>query len=390
MHICHEDLCARCPAARHCHPGSLDSQGKTASRLSPCPIPNSLNSRPFSPPHTLWLTGPERSFCRISGQISAIDHKGGDLFDPVTAGRPGRRARHPRMPSPTPTRPTASLARSSARLRSDAEYCWVIDPIDGTRSFILGLPLWGTLIGLTRGGAPLLGLMDQPFTRERFWSGETEAFFRHGGATKIDAHARLPSILARRCSPPPAPTSSPARTSIGASTTLSRAVRLRRFGGDCYNYCLLALGHIDLVVEAGLAAVRHPAPDPDHRAGGGHRHHLGRRRPARRRPHHRRRRPAHPCSSGEAAVGLARFAHGDAGHEGVERRPELLADRVALLQDLVARASEHDLRAGPQAYGELLDRLGRTTIWSSLAASISTGTRIAAARTSRCRPARWR
>jgi histidinol-phosphatase len=127
----------------------------------------------------------------------------------------------------------------------------VIDPIDGTRSFILGLPLWGTLIGLTRAGTPLLGLMDQPFTRERFWSGETEAFFRHGGTVRpmhTRACARLGNALL-------------ATTSTDFFTTadehrrfdaLSRAVRLRRFGGDCYNYCLLALGHIDLVVEAGL------------------------------------------------------------------------------------------------------------------------------------------
>jgi myo-inositol-1(or 4)-monophosphatase len=126
----------------------------------------------------------------------------------------------------------------------------VIDPIDGTRAFILGLPLWGTLIGLTRGGVPLLGLMDQPFTRERFFSGESEAFFRHDGTTT--------SMRTRACSA--------LGEALLATTTpdffsgeegrrfeaLSRAVRLRRFGGDCYNYCLLALGHIDLVVEAGL------------------------------------------------------------------------------------------------------------------------------------------
>ena len=74
---------------------------------------------------------------------------------------------------------------------TDAEYCWIIDPIDGTRAFILGLPLWGTLIGLTRAGSPLLGLMDQPFTRERFWSGETESFFGHDGTTKTMRTRRL-------------------------------------------------------------------------------------------------------------------------------------------------------------------------------------------------------
>jgi histidinol-phosphatase len=136
-------------------------------------------------------------------------------------------------------------------VRSDADYCWVIDPIDGTRAFILGLPLWGTLIGLTQGGSPLLGLMDQPFTHERFWSGESESLFRHDGTTKT-MRTRACSHLGQALL---------ATTTTDYFTTeeehnrfgnLTRAVRLRRFGGDCYNYCLLAMGHIDLVVEAGL------------------------------------------------------------------------------------------------------------------------------------------
>jgi histidinol-phosphatase len=179
-----------------------------------------------------------------------IDHKGGGLFDPVTAAdREAESAIREDIEAAYPAH--GILGEEFGARRSDAEYCWVIDPIDGTRAFILGLPLWGTLIGLTKGGAPLLGLMDQPFTQERFWSGETEAFFRHGGTTKpmhTRACPRLDQALL-------------ANTSTDFFTTedehrrfdaLSRAVRLRRFGGDCYNYCMLALGHIDLVVEAGL------------------------------------------------------------------------------------------------------------------------------------------
>src|SRR6516165_6853709 len=52
--------------------------------------------------------------------------------------------------------------------RTDADYVWILDPIDGTKSFISGMPAWGTLIGLTRSGEPVFGLMDQPFIRERF------------------------------------------------------------------------------------------------------------------------------------------------------------------------------------------------------------------------------
>jgi myo-inositol-1(or 4)-monophosphatase len=180
----------------------------------------------------------------------AVDHKGGDLFDPVTkADRDAESAIRVGIAAAYPSH--GILGEEFGAQSTDAEYCWVIDPIDGTRAFILGLPLWGTLIGLTRDGGPLLGLMDQPFTRERFWSGESESYFRHDGDPKIirtRACAGLGQALL-------------ATTSTDFFTTedeharfgaLSRAVRLRRFGGDCYNYCLLAMGHIDLVVEAGL------------------------------------------------------------------------------------------------------------------------------------------
>jgi myo-inositol-1(or 4)-monophosphatase len=179
-----------------------------------------------------------------------IDHKGSGAFDPVTAAdRGGEAAIREALAAAYPSH--GIIGEEFGSLRPDAEYCWVIDPIDGTRAFILGLPLWGTLIGLTRGGLPLLGLMDQPFTGERFWSGETESFFRHGGVTKA-MRTRSCTALGEALL---ATTSTDFFTTEDEHRrfdTLTRAVRLRRFGGDCYNYCMLALGHIDLVVEAGL------------------------------------------------------------------------------------------------------------------------------------------
>ncbi len=62
------------------------------------------------------------------------------------------------------------MARNSPPYQGAGRYQWVLDPIDGTRAFIMGSPLWGTLIGLVDNGKPVLGLMDQPFTRERFWA----------------------------------------------------------------------------------------------------------------------------------------------------------------------------------------------------------------------------
>ncbi len=180
-----------------------------------------------------------------------IDHKGGDAFDPVTvADRDAETAVRQALAGAYPSH--GIIGEEFGTLRPDAEYCWVIDPIDGTRAFIVGQPLWGTLIGLTRGAVPLLGLMDQPFTRERFWSSESEAFFRHEGVTRTMRTRPCPSLGEALLT-----ASSPdlfAGEDERRFEALARAVRLRRFAGDCYNYCLLALGQIDLVVEAGLKA----------------------------------------------------------------------------------------------------------------------------------------
>jgi myo-inositol-1(or 4)-monophosphatase len=179
----------------------------------------------------------------------AIDHKGGDLFDPVTAAdRTAEVAIREMLASAYPSH--GIIGEEFGSTRSEAEYCWVIDPIDGTRSFILGLPLWGTLIGLTRSGIPLLGLMNQPFTGERFFTDETDAFFRHNGVTRT-LQARACHTLGEALL-----TTTTPEYFTGEDTqrfeTLSQNVRLTRYGGDCYNYCMLALGQIDLVVEAGL------------------------------------------------------------------------------------------------------------------------------------------
>ena len=135
--------------------------------------------------------------------------------------------------------------------RADAEFVWVLDPIDGTRAFITGLPVWGTLIGLTRNGEPILGMMAQPFTGERFAGDGTRAWYSgpNGKDRHEDAAVRRDS--ARRRSSrrrPPCSTAPSARRYDRVET----AVRLPRYGCDCYAYCMVAAGHADLVIEAGL------------------------------------------------------------------------------------------------------------------------------------------
>lgn len=134
-----------------------------------------------------------------------------------------------------------------------SDYCWLIDPIDGTLPFIMGLPVWGTLIALLKNGAPILGLMNQPFTRERFWSGESAAFTRRAeGEREITTRAcpRLGDAMLSSSSPD----LFASRDQKQRFDALSGHVRMRRFGGDCYAYCMLAAGQIDLVVESGLKA----------------------------------------------------------------------------------------------------------------------------------------
>jgi histidinol phosphatase-like enzyme (inositol monophosphatase family) len=179
-----------------------------------------------------------------------IDHKGGFAFDPVTeADLAAEAVVKSALAEIYPAH--GIIGEEFGSSGTDAEYCWIIDPIDGTRAFIMGQPLWGTLIGVVKDGRPLLGLMDQPFTGERFWSGEDQAWFRHQGAERPmrtrPCHALGAALLASTSPDLFAEDEERARFEA-----ISSAVRLRRFGGDCYNYCLLALGQLDLVVEAGL------------------------------------------------------------------------------------------------------------------------------------------
>lgn len=134
--------------------------------------------------------------------------------------------------------------------RPDAEYVWFLDPIDGTKSFISGMPNWGTLIALTRFGEPVFGMMNQPFTRERF-SGDGGAAHYRGPGGERDLRVRPCAAVEEAV----LYTTSPRLMNDHDRSRFSRVeddVRLSRYGGDCYAYCMLAAGHIDLIVETEL------------------------------------------------------------------------------------------------------------------------------------------
>ena len=185
--------------------------------------------------------------------LSGVEDKSaGGAYDPVTAAdRQAEQVIRAEIEANWPDHDVRGEEFGGASPGKD--YCWLVDPIDGTRPFIMGLPLWGTLIALTKNAAPLLGLMNQPFTGERFWSAERGAFYRG----RAGEHA----IATRPCPKIEDAILSSTSPDLFATTgdeerfdALSERVRMRWFGGDCYAYCLLAAGHIDLVVESGLSA----------------------------------------------------------------------------------------------------------------------------------------
>ena len=134
--------------------------------------------------------------------------------------------------------------------RPDAEFVWVLDPIDGTRAFVSGLPVWTTLIGLRFQGEPVLGSIGQPFTGE--------LFLGHAGGSRLIWSGGERPLRVRAC-PDLAnaliATTDPAifeGDERDAWRQLRQGVRLARLGCDAYAYAMVAMGTLDLVVETGL------------------------------------------------------------------------------------------------------------------------------------------
>lgn len=135
--------------------------------------------------------------------------------------------------------------------RPDAEYLWVLDPIDGTKSFITGNPLFGTLVALLHHGRPILGLIDMPALGER-WIGAAGQPTRRRDASGVQevrtrACPELGQAILRSTSPDMFQ-----KSQVAAHGRLSRACNLTLFGGDCFCYGQLASGFVDIVVEASL------------------------------------------------------------------------------------------------------------------------------------------
>jgi histidinol phosphatase-like enzyme (inositol monophosphatase family) len=181
-----------------------------------------------------------------------IDNKAvkGD-FDPVTkADQGGELAMRKVLKRTFPSH--GILGEEHGTTVGDGRYQWVLDPIDGTRAFISGNPMWGTLIGLTDKAQAIVGVLDHPFSQERLWSAETASYHRRGDAPAKRIKTRTCPDLSRATFMSTTPRTFTSKRNSAIHTMITDQVQLVRYGGDCYAYGLAVQGFVDVIVEPGL------------------------------------------------------------------------------------------------------------------------------------------
>jgi histidinol phosphatase-like enzyme (inositol monophosphatase family) len=178
-----------------------------------------------------------------------IDDKPGAHFDPVTeADRAAERAMRDLIAAHHPAH--GVLGEEYGATPSRDGWSWTLDPVDGTRAFISGLPLWGTLIALAYEGRPVIGIIDQGFLDERY--------IGFPGGAEVTARGVTKPLSARTCAhlnQATIATTDPFLfdgAEAGGFEMVRRTARLARYGCDCYAYAMLADGRVDLVIESGL------------------------------------------------------------------------------------------------------------------------------------------
>ena len=183
------------------------------------------------------------------GDVTSDNKAGPGAFDPVTeADRAAERALRALIKRCYPEH--GIIGEEYGEENTDAEYVWVLDPIDGTRAFISGLPLWTTLIGLRHRGVPVIGAVGQPYIGEVFLGGPSGA--------RLITDAGEQSLRTRPCSGLNIATVATTDPDIfqnedrAAWDRLKASTRLARYGCDAYAYAMLAAGRIDIVAESEL------------------------------------------------------------------------------------------------------------------------------------------
>ncbi len=178
-----------------------------------------------------------------------IDVKAHESWDPVTEGdRAGERAIRALIEQHYPDH--GIIGEEYGTKQGNSNFTWILDPVDGTRAFVIGLPTWTTLIGLYENGEPRLGVMYQPFIGDMFYGNPNGAWNLH------DNH--IEKLQVSRCA-------TLEQAMLGTTTPhlykgkdrtgfdkLRHAVKMTRYGGDAYFFSLVAAGHLDIAMDAGL------------------------------------------------------------------------------------------------------------------------------------------
>ena len=174
--------------------------------------------------------------------------KEGFRFDPVTdADREAERVIRALI---TEHYPEHAILGEEFGATGSGETQWILDPVDGTRPFLCGIPVWGTLIGLLHQGRAIMGMMSQPFTQERFWADGIQSWCRGPyGEYALQTRRNIPLSQAILHTTSPNPLS---RSPGIYFQALTEQTLMTRYGGECYAMAMLAAGQIDICVEYGL------------------------------------------------------------------------------------------------------------------------------------------
>jgi histidinol phosphatase-like enzyme (inositol monophosphatase family) len=210
--------------------------------------------------------GGEKALSYFRDSDLRTHNKDSDGFDPVTqadvASEDSMRS-YIRAVRPDDT----IIGEEKGTSRGSSEYSWVLDPIDGTRAFISGIPVWTVLVSVSKNDIPICGVIHQPFTKEIFVGGfGVSEYIRDGFSLETTARSCKQLKNAFLTSTFPEIGSLIERN---AFEKVSKSVKITRYGLDAYAYALLASGHIDIVMEAGLKPYDIQAPISVIEAAGG-------------------------------------------------------------------------------------------------------------------------
>jgi len=178
-----------------------------------------------------------------------INNKNKKDFDPVTVADIGIQKKINKLINKQ--FPSHSILGEEDSIIRNSEYEWCVDPIDGTKSYIQGVPLWGTLIALSKNNEIILGLADIPALGERY-IGHSNLSYKVIKNKKTRLKVRNTERLSESILNTTSPYVFANKSDQKSFEKLSRKVKSTRLGGDCYSYCLLADGLVDIVVESGL------------------------------------------------------------------------------------------------------------------------------------------